>query len=967
MAQQISVPKGYFGQTFNQGKSLSIPLLSVACFLLIDLGTTASAQIVPDRTLPNNSVAIPDDNLIEITGGTTAGSNLFHSFEQFSLSTGDTAFFNNALAIDNIISRVTGGSISNIDGLIRANGTANLFLINPNGIIFGQNAALNIGGSFIGSTADSLKFSDGSEFSAVNLQEAPLLTVNIPVGLQYGGNPGDITVMGSGNNLSLDKQTFAVIRDTRPVGLEVNSGETLALVGGNVNLEGGNITASEGRIELGSVGAGETVELIPIDKDKGWKLDYTDVSSFRELTLSQAASADTSGNSGGDVHLQASRIKITDGSAILADTLGDGTGGTITAIASEAIEAIGTAANNPFLSGIYANVDIGVSGRGGNLTIETENLSLRDGAQFSTGTFGLGDAGNLSITAQNIEVIGGTPIGPSGLFAPVAPFAEGNGGNLMISTDTLRLKDGAQIFANTFGIGNAGNLNIQAREIEVIGFNPGGPSALFSSTESPAPSIVAEGNGGNLNIVTDTLRIADGGQISTGSIGLGNGGVLDIQAQEIELSGKSPFGNSGLFSSSLFLTGNGGDINITTNKLDIRDSATIGVSNFHSSNRIPPGSGKAGNITINANSLELDRTSSEIPSSITASTNSQAGGNITLNVDSVISVRNGSQITSESRGDGDGGKIALTADTLELNSGGLLSTNTMSSGNAGTINLTIDTANFSDFGSAVKSEVEDSATGDGGNIAITAKNFNLNNQAQVSTNSSGLGQAGNIKITANDEINTDRGTITATSTQTGGGNINLATDFLFLENNSLISTSVLDSTGGGGNLTIDSNYIIAQDNSDLRANAVLGQGGNIDITTEVILFSLDSDIDASSEFGLDGVVEIKSPDFDQQIGIVRLDRAIADPTGLITSTCVVEQNDVMVVAGRGGLSENPSQTLRGESVWEDLRDFSASREVAQNTSREKITEANSWTVNDKGNIELLSYVPVSFNKCREIQ
>ncbi len=183
----------------------------------------------------------------------------------------------------------------------------------------------------------------------------------------------------------------------------------------------------------------------------------------------------------------------------------------------------------------------------------------------------------------------------------------------------------------------------------------------------------------------------------------------------------------------------------------------------------------------------------------------------------------------------------------------------------------------------------------------------------------------------------------------------------------MISTSVLDSTGGGGNLTIDSNYIIAQDNSDLRANAVLGQGGNIDITTEVILFSLDSDIDASSEFGLDGVVEIKSPDFDQQIGIVRLDRAIADPTGLITSTCVVEQNDVMVVAGRGGLSENPSQTLRGESVWEDLRDFSASREVAQNTSREKITEANSWRVNDKGNIELLSYVPASFNNCRAIQ
>ena len=610
-------------------------------------GNCAHAQVTPDGTLGTESSVLTPTNVnglpgSQIDGGATRGSNLFHSFEQFSIPTGGEAFFNNALDIQNIISRVTSLSISDIDGLIRANGTANMFLLNPNGIIFGSNARLNIGGSFVGSTASSLNFLDGTQFSASVHQTMPLLTISVPIGLQFGSNPGRILVQGNGEGL----RTTSELVDTT-VGLRVQPDQTLAMVGGDLAILGGTLKTAGGRIELGSVAGFSLVNLTPIDS--GWALGYEGVSSFGNIQLSQQATIDVSGAGGGNVEVRGAHLALTGSSRIESNTLREESGGTLSITTSDSVKLIGR------LSGLSTTVFPEATGSGSNLILETGQLLVRDGAQINGGTTGTGNAGTLVVRASDlVEVIGTTGADPSGLYTEVKSKAIGSGGNLTIETGRLIVRDGAQIFAGTYGKGAAGSLTISARDsVELIGTSPLN-SQLNNRLGSSLATLVgvgATGAGGNLTLETGRLSLQNGALVSTATFGAQPGGSLSIRAKEVELMGTPPDGLLPTRLSARSLgSGNSGDLKIETGQLTIQDRAQVTTRNDRS--------GNAGNIQIKANSINLNNRGG-----IIASTAAGESGNLLFQTENLL-LRRGSFITATAGGTGNGGNISINTDTL---------------------------------------------------------------------------------------------------------------------------------------------------------------------------------------------------------------------------------------------------------------------------------------------------------------
>jgi filamentous hemagglutinin family protein len=657
---------------------IKVLCLSAICSFTI-APTDVKAQITPDDTV--NTQTQQEDNNVDITGGEREGNNLFHSFEEFSIPTGEAANFKNDTDIENIFTRVTGEGVSNIDGLLRAQGSANLFLMNPNGIVFGENASLDIGGSFVGTTANSIEFADGNQFSSDDTSTTPVLTVSVPVGLGFMGNsPGPILVNGAGSQITTESSSKPTSIGNNAQGLQVPSGKTLALIGSNLELTGGILTTS-GRIELGSLGSGK-VTLNPTTT--GWNFGYGGVSNFKDIELSKQALVNASGAGDNSIGVSGANVKLNDGSKFLIQNTGDTPSGSLSVNASNSLRLQGSGPDNKISSGLQTEALN--SGKAGDISVTTEELILKGGGRISAGTYGNGEGGNIAIDARNsAQLLENTSNSISS-----SAFAQGDAGNIQLSTPDLRVTDGGTVTSSTTGDGFGGEITINADSLEVIGVSSTGGGLNRSNISS---SSFAAGNAGSLKINTAQLRIKDGGTVGSTSFAAGDAGSVFVNSSEsIDVSGVSEINNN--FQSSIKAavappvteaarnalrlpevpSGNSGNLTIKTPSLDINSGGTISVEN--------QGTGNGGTLSIDANSVNLDNTGN-----ISATSASGNGGNINIKADR-LSLDEQSQVTATAANNGNGGNINIKTILLEAKKNSDITANAFE-GKGG--NITIDT------------------------------------------------------------------------------------------------------------------------------------------------------------------------------------------------------------------------------------------------------------------------------------
>ncbi|MEH2066316.1 MAG: S-layer family protein [Nostoc sp.] len=624
---------------------------------------SANAQVTSDGTI--NTIVNHSSNNYTILNGLEKGNNLFHSFSNFSVPTGGSATFDliNTPNITTIFSRVTGGNISHIDGLISTLNSSNpvsLFLMNPNGIIFGQNASLNIGGSFVGTTANSIKFADGTEFSALNPTAKPLLTMSVPIGLQMGQNSREITVQGNGHRLTSGSFTPAD-RSQNPSGLEVRAGNTLALLGSTVNFTGGIAAVKGGgHLEIGSVSDGQ-IRLNPTLT--GWVGDYSEVRQFNDIHLAQQSLLDASG-SNGSIQLLGRNINLTEGSVALIQNLGTQPSLGITVNATGTLNLTGNTPDGR--QGSLIQIDNLGTSQTGDITISAAQLSLQNGGQINNRKFAQAPGGNITVNVADSTNIDG--FAPVNLVLPslilTTTFSAANAGDLTVSTGSLRLLNAGSLASTSLSSGQSGTMRVNAQDlIEIAGNNPITlfPSSLFTS-------VLGSGNANNTFIKTSRLVIRDGGFLGSSTVATGSAGSVTINASDsVDIRGRgagsilpSFIGSSAViidqgtqatFGLSAIPSGNAGSLTINTPSLRITDGALVTVKN--------DGPGRAGDLLFNANSIFLDN-----QGAITASTASGNGGNVKLNLQDYLLMRHDSLISATAAGNGNGGNLLINAPVI---------------------------------------------------------------------------------------------------------------------------------------------------------------------------------------------------------------------------------------------------------------------------------------------------------------
>jgi filamentous hemagglutinin family protein len=917
----------------NNNKTI-VAALSSSLFLCV--AEPVAGEVVFDGSLgPMGSLS--GNMVIEDTFGQQVGSNLFHSFLTFNVNLGETATFTAAslAPIDNVISRVTGGSLSSINGELGSTiPGASLWLINPSGIAFGENASLNVSGSFHATTADYLTLADGGQFGAdLSIAANTTLTIADPASFGFlDSNIAPLTIQESV--------------------LQVNNGESLALVGGDIQITGGLagfLNAPAGSIDLVSVASAGDV--VWDSADPSTAIDVDDFDALGSITLSNLALLNVSTPGldsgiifirGGSLSVENSFMVADDGSSLFGFFQGTERGGLVDIEASDDVT----------LDGSFISVQ---ASSAGTLSIGSNSLTI-DGTFILADTYGFEDA---APTAVDIETTGAVSI-INGSVVSSRAFAVGDGGDVSLQVGSLNIDTAGTITMRTFGAGTAGDVRIASGgPIVISGFPSGIDSRTFgnglggdvhitASTLSVDDATIeggvgqgATGAAGEVRVeLTDSLTLTSGAQISATTNGSGRGGDLMITAGDIvSLSGRDASGAflSGLISNST-ASGDSGNITVNTRSLSM-DDALIQV--------LADSLGDAGNVDINVDTMNLEN-GSQISARTFSFGNS---GIITIDAAESVSIsgsnppgtpgdfRSGlfsrasvggsggifvttpllelsdlGEISTTSNGPGMAGAIDIDAGSLIVDNSGLLSASTLGDGDGGSINITADSLLLAS-GGAISSDTF--GNGEGGTININAVD-SLQMTGQAGTNTGifseafAAGDAGSILISASNIGLFSASAIATASAQSAGGSINIqATDLMHVVDSRITSeANGVTPTDSGGNINIRRPEFLVLNVSEVRASANAGNGGNILIDTGAFVASSDSIVNASSNTGVDGVIAIESPN-DVTGTVVALTADIFFVDELMTDQCsprAIRERSTFTLEG-GGVNPGPDAYL----------------------------------------------------------
>lgn len=813
--------------------------------LSLVLGSPAAlAQIVTDGTVgPAVSLNGPEVT-IGAELGTTRGGNLFHSFQRFDIPTGQRATFTGPDQIQNVIGRVTGGQTSQIDGTLRSTvGQADVYLINPAGVVMGPNARFDVPAALHLSTADELLFSDGSRYSARDPANSTL-TMAMPESFGFlSPQPASLTIQGSQ--------------------LELKPGKTATLTAGDVNLSG----TGERRAMLKAPGGEIRIEAVGDISTEVPVATPSQAPGGGQLALVQT-DLETSGDGGGQITVRAGSAQLQ-GSTLAADNWGEtvSLGGIDLSLSNALGLSASRVQSNSFsggvsgrvriqaqdltirqdgaatFTGLFSEVEPGARGDSGGIDVSLRGtLEMQGAVGIESSTWGIGDGGAVQLNVRSVLMDGeGTALpyrGFDGYIAAIASEAvsHGHAGDVALTVaDTLTVRNSGSLSSLTVGAGNAGTLKIQAGEIHLDGAGSGNV-AITSLTGSI-------GNAGTLDLtVAGLFEVSNGAWVSSDTWASNQAGMVKIQAGEMRLDGGGLTDQfTGITSKAkIGSTGDAGTLDLQVGGLlEILNGAQINSSTDIFAK------GDGGMVSIRAGDLTIDGEgiSTGVMSDTGFGSESDAG-RVTVDVAGTLALLRGAQIASTTYSSGAAGEISVRAANLTIDgasdpdsayTGILASAHATTTGHAGTIRLEV-----SDIAQVVNDGVISTSgygSGDTGEIHIQAGTLELLNDGRVTNDTFFEGNGGTIRVSV-DDLLIDRGWITsdvgASASGRGGDIMVEASDSLLIRNTDLQRQQIAQigtktfGKGRAGNIQVRATTLELLNGAQISADtASVGDAGSI--------------------------------------------------------------------------------------------------------------------------------------------